>query len=328
MPETDPQDFRPPSSRPAPASPLRWVVAGVAGAMAVAGAAWWMGWLPPPTQMPAPIPPASVASVASGAQGAAPAPPPGAAASGPEHPVEPEGAAAPATVAEADAAIARSLGEWLGGERVAAMLRMDEVVRRIVVTVDNLPRAQAPAGLWPVQPAPQRFLVQAVPGSAATENGAPLHATVAPANAARYAALVALAEAVPREQAVALYRQLYPLFQQTYVELGYPKGYFNDRLVAVLGHLLQTPEVHGPLNVQLTRVQGEVPSTRPWVRYEFADPHLQALSSGQKMLLRIGPENARRVKAVLADVRRRLASGDARPGAAAPAPSVPASAAQ
>ena len=28
-------------------------------------------------------------------------------------------------------------------------------------------------------------------------------------------------------------------------------------------------------------------SERPWVRYEYADPGLQALSSGQKILLRV-----------------------------------------
>jgi hypothetical protein len=61
--------------------------------------------------------------------------------------------------------------------------------------------------------------------------------------------------------------------------------------------------------VQLTQVHGEVPSTRPWVRYEFADPKLEALSAGQKMLVRMGSDNARRLKAVLAELRRRVATG-------------------
>ena len=64
-----------------------------------------------------------------------------------------------------------------------------------------------------------------------------------------------------------------------------------------------------------------MPSTRPWVRYEFADPQLQALSSGQKALVRMGPDNARRLKAVLADLRHRLAAGAVPPRAAASAAS-------
>ncbi|OJW90460.1 DUF3014 domain-containing protein [Alicycliphilus denitrificans] len=84
----------------------------------------------------------------------------------------------------------------------------------------------------------------------------------------------------------------------------------NGRIVAVLDHLLAAPAPQGPLAVQLTQVRGEVPSTRPWVRYEFADPQLEALSSGQKMLVRMGPDNARRLKAVLAELRRRVATGE------------------
>ena len=39
-----------------------------------------------------------------------------------------------------------------------------------------------------------------------------------------------------------VYERLYPLFQQAYEDLGYPGKYFNDRLVEVIDHLLQTPE--------------------------------------------------------------------------------------
>ena len=105
---------------------------------------------------------------------------------------------------------------------------------------------------------------------------------------------------------VRLYARLYPLFQAEYVELGYPDGYFNDRLVQVLDHLLATPEPAGPLAVQLTPVEGEVPSLQPWVRYEFADPALEAASAGQKIMLRVGAVNERRLKAQLRALRAEL----------------------
>lgn len=103
-----------------------------------------------------------------------------------------------------------------------------------------------------MQPTPQRFLVQGEE-----------KAQIAPTNAGRYGALLSFAEAIPLERAVQLYSRLYPLFQQAYEELGYPGRYFNDRFVAVLDHLLQTPEPQGPLAVRLLEVRGEVADPRP-----------------------------------------------------------------
>jgi len=63
--------------------------------------------------------------------------------------------------------------------------------------------------------------------------------------------------------------------------------------------------------VKLTEVKGDVPSTRPWVRYEFADPQLQSLSSGQKIMVRVGLENERRLKVRLKALRALVATGAA-----------------
>jgi hypothetical protein len=224
-------------------------------------------------------------------------------ASGPQNPVEtlaPPEAALPA-LAGSDDHVARALGELLGARDMAAFLQMDGLVRRVVATVDNLGREHTPARLWPVHPTPERF---AVVGSGPVQ-------TIGLDNAARYGALVRWIESVDMERAVALYARLYPLFQQAYEELGYPGRYFNDRLVAVIDHLLQAPEPASPVAVKLTEVKGDVPSTRPWVRYEFADPQLQSLSSGQKIMVRVGLENERRLKVRLKALRALVATGAA-----------------
>ena len=105
---------------------------------------------------------------------------------------------------------------------------------------------------------------------------------------------------------VQFYAGLYPLFQQAYQELGFPKGYFNDRLVAVIDLLLAAPVRETPAAVQLVNVQGPVASQRPWTRYEFVDPELQALTAGQKIMVRVGPANQRRLRAKLIEYRRLL----------------------
>jgi hypothetical protein len=86
------------------------------------------------------------------------------------------------------------------------------------------------------------------------------------------------------------------LFQEAFVRLGYPKGYLNDRVVEVIDHLLDTPTVEGPIRL-----------SRPHVLYTFSDPALEALSSGQKMLLRIGDDHAARVKHTLRRFRTLIA---------------------
>ena len=111
---------------------------------------------------------------------------------------------------------------------------------------------------------------------------------------------------------VALYQRWYPLLQQSYEDLGYPGRYFNDRLVTVIDHLLETPNVKGPIEL-----------TQPNVLFEFADPQIEALSSGQKLLLRMGPDNAKRVQAKLKELRRAVTT---QPPIPAANPSAPASA--
>jgi hypothetical protein len=121
--------------------------------------------------------------------------------------------------------------------------------------------------------------------------------TIAAGNAARYTPYVQMLEKVDAKQLAGVYLRFYPLFQQAYEELGYPKAYFNDRLVGAIDHLLVTPEVAGPLLLK-----------QPKVLYEFADPQLEALSAGQKAMIRMGPDNARRVKAKLRVLRSEVAA--------------------
>lgn len=217
-----------------------------------------------------------------------------------QHPIDtpaPEAAGGPA-LADSDQQVGEQLNDLLTRKNVLAFLQLDGFVRRAVATVDNLARQQAPARVWPVQPTPKRFTVQR--GSDGVD-------TIHPDNSQRYTPLVLMIDAVDTAQAVALYRRLYPLFQQAYEELGFPGRYFNDRLVEVLDHLIATPVPTTPLAVKLVEVKGEFTSTRPWVRYEFADPALESLSAGRKVLLRVGPEHQQRLQTKLRDIRQRIA---------------------
>lgn len=223
------------------------------------------------------------------------------------HPIEAAGPVASAAqlppAGRADAYVSDALTGLLGRDAVLRFLATDDFVHRFVATVDNLPRDSASARLWPVNPPAERFIVE--------ETGGEIY--LAGANAQRYRPFVSLVESIDSAKAVVLYLRLYPLLQNAYEQLGYPGRHFNDRLVEAIDNLLATPQISGPIRLQLTEVKGPVKPTRPWVRYEYADPTLESLSAGQKLLLRMGPDNARRLKAKLVDLRRRVAPGGSPP---------------
>ena len=177
----------------------------------------------------------------------------------------------------------------LNGDAFLRLLAPNGIIRHIVATIDNVPRKTIATKILPVMP---------VPGSFATTNAAN-GMLIAGSNASRYTAYVNAAESIDSERLAQFYVRLYPLFQQAYSELGYPDGYFNDRLISVIDHLLATPEPKAPVHL-----------TQPRIMFEFADPALEELSAGQKILVRVGIENEMRLKAKLRDIRKALTGKD------------------
>ena len=219
------------------------------------------------------------------------------------YPVDPSLAgSAPATGGDAQSQWKQALVDLLGQSAVVRFVYTEDFAHRFVATVDNLARPHAPPRLWPVQPTPGRF---SVTGNGELRN-------IANENALRYSPFVNMVAAIDARRAAAIYAQMYPQLQRAYEQLGYPGRYFNDRVVEVIDHLLQTPEppASGPL-MQLAEIKGSVPSTQPWLRYEFADNDLQSLSAGQRMLLRVGPAHRATLKAKLRDFRAVLAQAPA-----------------
>ncbi len=296
-------DLRPP--RPSAPRRGRGTPLATAALLLALAAGGWYAWqhtqaphaVAPPA--PAPAAPEPVATPQP------PAPEPMAAAAppeGPQHPV-----AAPADTAASPAPDAagfeQSVSDWLGRPQVLKFVALQGLAHHIVATIDNLPRGHAAPRLWPLYPVGGRMLTQqAADGSL----------QIAPGNSARYDAVVGWIASVDVAQAAALYRRFYPVLQQAYEALGYPGQYFNDRLVAVIDHLLQAPEVQGPLALRLVEVQGSVAPQQPWLRYELADPQWQSLSAGHKILLRLGPAHAQTLKTQLRALRSQIAT--VRPG--------------
>jgi hypothetical protein len=195
-----------------------------------------------------------------------------------------------------------ALIDLLGRKAVADQFQVNDFAHRVVATVDNMDRQHMSSRLWPVNPTPGRFTVH--------EQGG--HTYIDPDNGLRYAPLLLLVETLDLSQLVELYVRLYPLLQTAYIDLGYPNGRFNDRLLKVIDHLLDTPVPDGPLELTLPAFDPSVQPPRPWVLYQFANPALESCSAGQKWLLRLGPVNERRMKTRLAQMKKELLAASAR----------------
>ncbi|QEI04625.1 DUF3014 domain-containing protein [Pigmentiphaga aceris] len=268
----------------------------------IGGLLWWQKRQSAPTaqtQAPQVVPPSSDAAQT-------PPTPPDASLAAPlpeqpaiKFPIEPVPEQGGKPPVAAGANLSESVTALAGKDKTLSYLHLDGLANRFVVTVDNLARPHAAPRLWPVNPTPDRFTVD--PDGTSTVIGA--------SNAARYKPFVNFAQSVDAKRAVEVYTHFYPDFQAAYEEIGYPGQYFNDRFVAVIDDLLATPEVEEPIKVELTEIKGDVNTQRPWVRYQYVDSRLQALSAGQKMMLRMGSENRKIVKAKLQEIRAEIARG-------------------
>lgn len=179
----------------------------------------------------------------------------------------------------------------IGEAPVEAFLVPQDVIRRFVVMVDTLPSDKVSLRTRSIRRIDGKFQVEA--------DGQDGYRLLA-GNAGRYRAFAQALQAMDTERAVDLYFRYYPLFQRAYEELGYKGRYFNDRVIAVIDHLLDTPEL--PDTVELLR---------PNVLYVYKDPALEGLSAGQKALLRTGNENSTIIKHKLGALRAEIASRSA-----------------
>ena len=183
---------------------------------------------------------------------------------------------------DSDEPMKNALGGLIGQQSVERFITSDDLVRHIVVTIDNLSTEKAAERQRPIKPTPGAFAV----------SGAEDSPVLDPANYERYKPLVQQVRSTDTKLLVAAYTHYYPLLQEAYENLGHPPEYFNDRVIEVIDHLLATPIVRDPIAL-----------TQPGVQYQFADPKLESLSAGQKVLIRMGSDNAKVVKDKLRELR-------------------------
>ena len=99
--------------------------------------------------------------------------------------------------------------------------------------------------------------------------------------------MMTVVESVNIEKATTWYQRYYPLLQQAYTELGNSDQQLDTSVRAALQQIIDAP----------------VPEVRPKleldsVLYQFSDAGLEALPALQKLMIRMGPENAIKLKVI------------------------------
>ena len=217
--------------------------------------------------------------------------PPAAAPAAPVAPASPEPPAAPGggepesvpgttlpPLAESDAVVRELAGGLSQHPGLSGWLSGQGLIQRFVAVVDNLAEGTSPRPHL-------LFLAPEASFQTVTRNG---RLYVDPRSYARYDAAADVIASLDPRSSVQLYRQLQPLCEEAYRELGHPPGRFDDVVAKAIHTLLATPVVDGEIEL------------RPKVvTYAFADPRLEALSPAQRHLLRMGPRNVRLIQGEL-----------------------------
>ncbi len=189
------------------------------------------------------------------------------------------------TLPTSDPAVRDLAGSLSSDPRLGPWLQHQDLVRRFVASVAMIAEGKSPRQQLEFLKPEKRFVSE-------DENG---QSYVDPASYHRYDAVATVLASLDPARTVTLYRQAGPLVNAAWAEIGPPGETFDSVLELAVRNLLATPVVSGPIALQ-----------QKVVTYAFADRDLESLSEAQKQLLRMGPENQRKVQQQLRTIAHAL----------------------
>jgi len=207
----------------------------------------------------------------------------------PETPAvtEPEVVVEPVpALAESDAFVQRKALAIINNNVLSSSLVQQDIARQFVVFVDNLAQGELTRKVSPLKGPEKLFSVSEITNKVYLN----------PEGFHRYDAYVDSIAKMDEQTLMATYKQMTPMLEEAFSELGYSNAKFNDRMLQAIKILLAAPIIEDP--IELSSIS---------VNYQFVDPNLEALPSAQKLLIRMGPENTRKLKVALRKLESQLA---------------------
>ena len=196
--------------------------------------------------------------------------------------------ALPESLETSDPTFQNALMALIGEDLFAKVFVSENLIRRMVVMVENATEKNLPLELVPYLPVPPPYPVIKREEEFFTDP---------PELEKRYRIYTDLILKADPKALVELYFHYYPLVQKAFLEIK-PSGHFNDRLIQVIDHLESTPSVHGSKELLAYNRS-----------YKFEELALEELSVSQKMLLRLGAASSEKVKTQLKKIRELIILG-------------------
>jgi hypothetical protein len=176
-----------------------------------------------------------------------------------------------------------------GGKALAQFVAGDYVVERAVAIIDALRRGEVPYKLLPVGKPSTPFPI--------SDNG--LRVTLDTAGFSRYDGFAQWVGGLDTPALISLLNDYERIATQALTRMGVSDFDIRSAVLAATTQILSTPQV--TVDAELMRREAN------WV---YMDPELEALSSLQKQVLRMGPENADIIQQKARDIRGALLEDD------------------
>ncbi|MFS1701468.1 DUF3014 domain-containing protein [Aestuariibacter sp. GS-14] len=199
----------------------------------------------------------------------------------------PQSAPEPQPLDISDVAVKSALETIASSPLISRLLVNDGLLQRFVVSTTNLADGDMAPNHRLLTPPDQEFRVYTQAD----------RKWIDAASYKRYTPYVDALESMSNSDLVKLYTTYLDEIQAKYAEIGDPDQSFTEVMISAIDTLLDTPEVKMPVEVYTDSVM-----------YKYADERLESLSGPQKQLLRTGPDNMRRIKAKLRELRDALSS--------------------
>lgn len=178
-------------------------------------------------------------------------------------------------LADSDNFVRDLVDALLAHPNLAAWMTGNDLLRRFVVTVDNVANGRNPAQQLPTLRPARRFRATGEGELQLIDSG----------SYQRYDLLAGVVGSLDPSAVALLYETLEPLFDEAHVELGYPDTPFRRTLERAVMQLLAAPIVDTPPLV-----------VRRATHYLYADERLESLTPAQKQFIGMGPGNVRAVQ--------------------------------
>ncbi|WP_445946810.1 DUF3014 domain-containing protein [Shewanella sp.] len=178
-------------------------------------------------------------------------------------------------LAESDDFLEKKALSIANGMKIEPLILKKDMARQFVVFIDNLAQGELIRKASPLKGPDRNFSVSEITNKI----------FINPDSFHRYDIYANFIAGLNENELISTYKELMPLFKEAFAELGYSNMDFNERMQQAMKMVLDAPIIEDP--IELTSVT---------VNYHFAEHHLEALPNAQKFLLRMGPENTRKVK--------------------------------